>query len=52
MVDYRREHSRKPDATHARIEKLFGDVSRLELFAREERSGWDVWGNQVGKFNE
>lgn len=51
IIDYRREHSRKPNDTHARIEKLFGNVPRLELFSREERSGWDVWGNEVDKFN-
>ena len=42
-----REHSRKPDEIYSRIERLFGDVSRIELFARERRQGWDVWGNQV-----
>jgi N6-adenosine-specific RNA methylase IME4 len=52
IVDYRREHSRKPDDTHARIKRLFGDVPRIELFAREGKPGWDVWGNQVEKFND
>ena len=52
IVDYRREHSRKPDDTHTRIERLFGDVPRIELFARQEREGWDCWGNEVNKFNE
>lgn len=42
-----REHSRKPDEAYERIEKLFGDVPRLELFARHKMSGWDVWGNEV-----
>ena len=52
MVDYRREHSRKPDETHTRLERLFGEVPRIELFARESRTGWDCWGNEVEKFNE
>ena len=51
IVDYRREHSRKPDDVHTRIERLFGDVPRIELFARESKPGWSVWGNQVEKFN-
>ena len=45
----RREHSRKPDETHARIERLVGGPY-LELFAREPRAGWTVWGNQTDKF--
>ena len=24
-----------------------GDVPRIELFARRETPGWDVWGNEV-----
>lgn len=40
-------HSRKPACTYDRLEKLFGDVPRLELFARERRDGWDSIGNQL-----
>lgn len=46
----RREHSRKPDEIHARIERLVGAGPAVELFGREERAGWDVWGNEVGRF--
>ena len=42
-----REHSRKPDAMYAGIERLFGDVPRIELFAREQRPGWSAWGDQL-----
>ncbi len=45
----RREHSRKPDETFARIERYCAGP-RLELFAREARPGWTAWGNQVDKF--
>jgi MT-A70 len=45
-----REHSRKPDEFAARIERLVGDVPRLELFAREQRPGWISWGNELEKF--
>lgn len=34
------EHSRKPDIVRERIEYLFGECKRLELFGRYERSGW------------
>lgn len=39
-----REHSRKPDETYQRIEQLYGDVPRIELFARHTRPGWSRWG--------
>ena len=43
----RREHSRKPDETRDRIVNLVGDLPRIELFARQQTPGWDVWGNEV-----
>ena len=33
-----------------RIVELFGDIPRIELFARESMSGWDCWGNETEKF--
>ena len=47
-----REHSRKPPEQYERLEALFGNVTRVELFSRTQRPGWDAWGNQVGKFEE
>ena len=46
-----REHSRKPDEQYDRIERLFGDVPRCELFSRTRRPGWTPWGNDTGRFN-
>jgi len=40
------EHSEKPWEVRRRLELLYGDVSRVELFARESWTGWDRWGNQ------
>ena len=40
-------HSKKPDKTRDLIVELMGDLPRLELFARENTPGWDVWGNEV-----
>lgn len=40
-------HSSKPYETRDRIERLFGDAPRLELFARFKGPGWDVWGNEI-----
>lgn len=42
-----REHSRKPDEVRDRIVELFGDLPRIELFARQHIDGWDCWGNEV-----
>jgi N6-adenosine-specific RNA methylase IME4 len=55
VVTERGLHSEKPPEIRKRIEKLFGEVSRVELFARsrsglfpdEEYKGWDVYGNEV-----
>lgn len=47
----RRQHSRKPDGVHERIERLVAGPY-LELFARQTRSGWAAWGNEVGLFDQ
>lgn len=49
IIAPRREHSRKPDGIHERIERLVAGPY-CELFARQKRDGWDVWGNQTDKF--
>ena len=40
------EHSAKPWEVRRRLELLYGDVSRIELFSRGDAPGWDHWGNQ------
>ena len=47
MVSRIEEHSKKPAEARRRIERLMGDVPRIELFARQVTPGWDVWGNEV-----
>jgi N6-adenosine-specific RNA methylase IME4 len=42
-----REHSRKPDEARDRLVSLMGDVTRIELFARQRVEGWAAWGNQI-----
>ncbi len=49
IIEPRRQHSRKPACVHGRIERLVGGP-RLELFARQQRAGWDVAGNDVHRF--
>ena len=40
-------HSKKPNVVRDKIVELFGDIPRIELFARQEVDGWDCWGNEV-----
>ena len=42
----RTKHSKKPDEARLRIEKLYANAKRIELFAREKHKGWDCWGNE------
>jgi N6-adenosine-specific RNA methylase IME4 len=51
IIEPRRQHSRKPDCVHGRIERLVAGPY-AELFARSRRPGWDCWGNEVDKFTE
>lgn len=47
LVTPRRKHSQKPDEFYSRVERLMGDVPRLELFARQTRPGWTSLGNEI-----
>lgn len=47
IISPRREHSRKPDEAAERIVELFGDIPRIELFARHKKKGWNIWGNEL-----
>jgi N6-adenosine-specific RNA methylase IME4 len=50
IIEPRREHSRKPDCVHERIERLVAGPY-LELFARQQQRGWTAWGNETDKFD-
>jgi N6-adenosine-specific RNA methylase IME4 len=41
------QHSEKPTEVRDRIVQLFGDLPRIELFARQRVEGWDAFGDQV-----
>lgn len=47
VEEERTVHSRKPAKVRMNIESLFGDLPRIELFARQRVDGWDAWGNEV-----
>lgn len=42
-----REHSAKPRIMYEWIETLYPDCSYIELFARNNRDGWEAWGNEL-----
>jgi hypothetical protein len=41
-------HSEKPDEAYHQLERLYGEVHRLELFGIKLRPGWTVWGRIKG----
>jgi N6-adenosine-specific RNA methylase IME4 len=50
MVATRKEeHSKKPDGIYPLIEAC-SPGPYLELFARENRSGWTQWGDELGRY--
>jgi len=46
-----REHSRKPDIFYNIVKKASPEP-RLDMFSRESREGFSLWGNEVNKFDE
>lgn len=52
IVEPRREHSRKPDVFFDLVNEYVGVAMprRLELFARQPRLGWTVWGDEINRF--
>jgi len=46
MTDPVMRHSQKPEETYTRAQKLYGGPY-LDLFSRQERVGWDQFGDEV-----
>ena len=44
VSEKRDRHSRKPEEVRARIDAMFPDTSKIELFARDRAEGWTAWG--------
>jgi len=42
----RKTHSSKPELFYQIIEEMYPDLSKIELFCRSPREGWESWGNQ------
>jgi len=47
VSEKRGAHSAKPDEVRLRIERMFPDQTKIELFARAAAPGWDAWGLEV-----
>jgi N6-adenosine-specific RNA methylase IME4 len=47
LLSPREYHSKKPDVIRKFIVNLFGDLPRVELFARQKVNGWDAWGDEL-----
>jgi ParB/RepB/Spo0J family partition protein len=41
------KHSAKPFAFREMIDEFYPTLPKLELYAREQFAGWDVWGNET-----
>ena len=39
------KHSKKPQIAYEIIERLYPDLTKLEMYARQTRDSWDCWGN-------
>lgn len=52
ILEPRREHSRKPERGYDDAARMAGPYPKADIFAREQRAGWDAWGNEVSKFNQ
>jgi N6-adenosine-specific RNA methylase IME4 len=47
----RREHSRKPEEFYALVEAT-SPGGKVELFSRQQREGWQAFGNEMSKFSD
>ena len=42
-----KKHSKKPVKAYEIIESLYPTLPKLEMYARNERAGWDCWGDEA-----
>lgn len=52
VIAERTRHSKKPDEVRDRIVQGFGNIPRIELFARQYADGWDCWGDEAPTMKE
>lgn len=42
-----KKHSQKPEIAYKIIERLYPNLNKLEMYARNKRESWDSWGNEL-----
>lgn len=47
IIEKRTRHSAKPLKAYEVIESMYPSLSKIELFARNRRDGWDAWGDEL-----
>ena len=47
VTEERTEHSKKPDIFRTIIDTIYPYGKRIELFARDNYDGWEVYGNEI-----
>jgi len=47
LIAPRQEHSAKPTEMYSRIESMYPEYQKIELFARQARDGWQSWGYEA-----
>jgi len=47
VIAERMAHSAKPTVFYERIEEMYPDAAKIEIFARSRRPGWDAIGNEI-----
>lgn len=45
-------HSTKPDIFREKLVQLYGDVKRIELFARKQVNGWSFFGDEIKEIRD
>tara|TARA_R110002012_G_scaffold28582_1_gene89614 strand:+ start:472 stop:1053 length:582 start_codon:yes stop_codon:yes gene_type:complete len=50
FVEKARQHSRKPEVSYQMLEALYPNETKLDVFSREPRKGWDQFGDQCDYF--
>lgn len=50
FTEQARQHSRKPNIAYSLINALYPDSSKIDVFSREKREGFDQWGDQINFF--
>jgi|TARA_R100001129_G_scaffold175130_1_gene147958 N6-adenosine-specific RNA methylase IME4 len=47
ILAQRGRHSQKPDEFYELLDAIYPSESKIDVFARKTRQGWDTWGDEV-----